>query len=364
MWWVALRIPGYLIRSSGTIPRHLKYCVMGCELTPRQPPHHLKSRRAFENEVTVHQQPSSSIFLPRRHLASSSTIASETIYYPSTYLQLRPSEPRNKTTDDKPNTLPPPSEQPTSKNTHIHTETKKKMATPSQPQDITAPITPARFAAALKDLSAASLHLKVLEIRNSLAHLAHSNAQLRPFAEGAAAAPGGVPGEPDADCADAIRENEAVIERMRGRIELVRAEVEERGLSWREFEAKDELEDDEPGVVPPPAATAEVPGASAAGAPVANGVNGHAEGGGAGSGANGAAASRGNPWEDGTFQTGVIRNGEIHMDATPNRQGSSAASRQTNGGGAGGSLTDEELRRRLEERLAEDNEDEDGGLHL
>lgn len=242
------------------------------------------------------------------------------------------------------------------------------MATPSQPQDITAPITPARFAAALKDLSAASLHLKVLEIRNSLAHLAHSNAQLRPFAEGAAAAPGGVPGEPDADCADAIRENEAVIERMKGRIELVRAEVEERGLSWREFEAKDELEDDEPGVVPPAAtATAEVPGASAAaGAPVANGVNGHAEGGGAGSGANGAVASRGNPWEDGTFQTGVIRNGEIHMDATPNRQGSSAAPRQTNGGGGGGggSLTDEELRRRLEERLAEDNEDEDGGLHL
>lgn len=240
------------------------------------------------------------------------------------------------------------------------------MATPSQPQEITAPITPARFAAALKDLSAASLHLKVLEIRNSLAHLAHSNAQLRPFAEGAAAAPGGTPGEPDQDCADAIRENEAVIERMKGRIELVRAEVEERGLSWREFEAKDELEDDEPGVVPPAATTtAEVPGASAAGAapPVANGVNGHAEGG-AGPGANGAAASRGNPWEDGTFQTGVIRNGEIHMDATPNRQSSSAAPRQTNGGGAGGSLTDEELRRRLEERLAEDNDDEDGGLHL
>lgn len=246
------------------------------------------------------------------------------------------------------------------------------MATPSQPQDITAPITPARFAAALKDLSAASLHLKVLEIRNSLAHLAHSNAQLRPFAEGTVAAPGGAPGEPDADCADAIRENEAVIERMRDRIELVRAEVEERGLSWREFEAKDELEDDEPGVVPP-AAPAPAASGTAGGAPppppaaVANGVNGHAEDGGAGSGANGgaAASSRGNPWEDGTFQTGVIRNGEIHMDAIPNRQGSGAtASSQTNGAGAGGRLTDDELRRRLEERLAEDNDDEDGGLHL
>lgn len=244
------------------------------------------------------------------------------------------------------------------------------MATP-QPQDITAPITPARFAAALKDLSPASLHLKVLEIRNSLAHLSHSNAQLRPFAEGAAAAPGGVPGEPDADCADAIRENEAVIERMRGRVELVRAEVEGRGLSWREFEAKDELGDDEPGAVggPAPAASAaasEVPGASEAGAgaaaPVANGVNGHA-----GGEAGAAAPSRSNPWEDGTFQTGVIRNGEIYMDPTPpNRQGGSsaaAAAGQTNGGG--GRLTDEELRRRLEERLAEDNDDdEDGGMHL
>lgn len=232
------------------------------------------------------------------------------------------------------------------------------MASSTQPQDITAPITPARFAAALKDLSPASLHLKVLEIRNSLAHLAHSNAQLRPFAEGTVAAIGGSPGEPDADCAEAIRENEAVIERMRGRIELVRAEVEERGMSWREFEAKDEMEDDEPGVdVPAPApAAAGVPGA-----PFVNGVSGHAEG---------AAPSRGgggsNPWEDGTFQTGVIRNGEIHMDVVPNRQGSSTAPTQTNGAGGsgGGRLTDEELRRRLEERLAEDNDDEDGGLHL
>lgn len=240
------------------------------------------------------------------------------------------------------------------------------MSSPTQPQDITAPITPARFAAALKDLSPASLHLKVLEIRNSLAHLAHSNAQLRPFAEGTVAAIGGAPGEPDADCAEAIRENEAVIERMKGRIELVRAEVEERGMSWREFEAKDELEDDEPGVdVPAPAPAAGVPGAASAGAeaPAVNGVNGHAEGA-APSRVGGGGGS--NPWEDGTFQTGVIRNGEIHMDAVPNRQGSGAAPTQTNGAGGngGGRLTDEELRRRLEERLAEDNDDEDAGLHL
>lgn len=268
---------------------------------------------------------------------------------------------------------PPASTQPIPKNKnktaaddpkpHKRTTTARKanMATPGQPQDITAPISPARFAAALKDLSAASLHLKVLEIRNSLAHLAHSNAQLRPFAEGTVAALGGEPGEPDADCADAIRENEVVIERMRGRIELVRAEVEERGLSWREFEAKDEVEDDEPGVAAPNPAAARVPAATET---AVNGVSGHAEDG-AGSGANGAAPSRGNnPWEDGTFQTGVIRNGEIHMDAIPNRQESGAPPTQTSGGGGGGRLTDEELRRRLEERLAEDNDEEDGGMHL
>jgi hypothetical protein len=240
------------------------------------------------------------------------------------------------------------------------------MSTPPQPQDITAPITPARFAAALKDLSSASLHLKVLEIRNSLAHLAHSNAQLRPFAEGTVAALGGASGEPDADCAEAIRENEVVIARMKGRIELVRAEVEERGMSWTEFEAKDEVEDDEPGVVAPaPAAAAAAAAAATPGVapPVLNGMNGHAEDG-ASSAADGAAPSgpRGdNPWEDGTFQTGVIRNGEVHMDAVSSRQASGAVSTQRRGGGR---LTDEELRRRLEERLAEDNGDEDGGLHL
>ena len=52
----------------------------------------------------------------------------------------------------------------------------------------TRPISPARFAAALKDLSVGMLHLKVLEIRNSIAHLQYSNDQLRPFADGSATA--------------------------------------------------------------------------------------------------------------------------------------------------------------------------------
>ena len=48
----------------------------------------------------------------------------------------------------------------------------------------TQPISPARFAAALKDLPASSLALKVLELRNSIAHLDYSNAELKPFADG------------------------------------------------------------------------------------------------------------------------------------------------------------------------------------
>ncbi|KAJ4163497.1 hypothetical protein LMH87_005220 [Akanthomyces muscarius] len=115
----------------------------------------------------------------------------------------------------------------------------------------TTPISPARFAAALKDLSVAMLHLKVLEIRNSIAHLQYSNDQLRPFADGtataassgaAAAAAAASPGEPDQDCVDAIRENEQVVERMAERIALVRLEVEERGVSWDEFTSKEETE--------------------------------------------------------------------------------------------------------------------------
>ena len=103
----------------------------------------------------------------------------------------------------------------------------------------TQPISPARFAAALKDLSISMLHLKVLEIRNSIAHLQYSNDQLRPFAQGSATAvspPSTESAEPDQDCVDAIRENEQVIDRMTERLAIIRIEVEdERGVSWTEF---------------------------------------------------------------------------------------------------------------------------------
>lgn len=66
------------------------------------------------------------------------------------------------------------------------------------------PITTARFAAALSELPLSSLRLKSLELRNSLAHLAYSNAQLRPFADGLQPGPDGTvrEGPPDPDCVE------------------------------------------------------------------------------------------------------------------------------------------------------------------
>lgn len=241
----------------------------------------------------------------------------------------------------------------------------------------TLPISPARFAEAIKDLSAPSLHLKTLELRNSLAHLAYSNAQLRPFADGTETPRGGAPGRPDPDCADAMRENEAVMARMRARVALIRAEVEGRGLSWTEFEAKDELEDDEPGVVAAaPAATATTNGTGGGSEPLANGVNGHAS---ADAGdhtardSTGAAFSPGrNPWTDGTFQTGVFRNGEVVMDSVPGQMNGEGAIASTSEGATtsrvqpnmGRNLSDAELERLLALRMAEYDNDEDGGMHL
>lgn len=191
----------------------------------------------------------------------------------------------------------------------------------------TTPIAPARFAAALKDLSIEMLHLKVLEIRNSMAHLQYSNDQLKPFAES--------PDDPDPDCAEAIRENEKVIDRMAERVALVRIEVEDRGVSWAEFQSKDEVE-------------------AAAATTAAAETNGHT------ATERDGETGRPSPWTDGTFQTGTIRNGEVRFDDQP------AAPRR-----GGGTMSDEELRRALEERmrgdLGADRDGDDGdeaGMHL
>ncbi|KAK6958231.1 hypothetical protein Daesc_001027 [Daldinia eschscholtzii] len=183
------------------------------------------------------------------------------------------------------------------------------------------PINPARFAEALKELSAESLALKVLELRNSIAHLDYSNAELKPYAEGREPTldqQGGT-AQPDQDCIDAIAENEAVITRMQERIELIRAEVESRGLSWRELQGKV----DEADAIP---ATAH--GTNTETSNLTNGVNGH--------GATGEAQHP--AWRDGTFQTGTLSQ-----------------------------LGDEEreLLRQLQSRMPpEDDEDPEGGMHL
>ncbi|RDW94547.1 hypothetical protein BP5796_00310 [Coleophoma crateriformis] len=183
------------------------------------------------------------------------------------------------------------------------------------------PISPARFAEAIKDLPISTLHLKAAELRNSIAHLDYSNEQLLPFTEGT---------EPDQDCVDAIRENEVVIQRMQERIELLKKEVEDRGASWTEFQSSEEL-----------AAAAKVNGV-----PDVEGVNGIAEA------ENGQSSDA---WRDGTFTTGRIVNGEVVMD------GESTEPRTDNS--MGGRLDDEALRRAVEDRLRED-EEEEGGMHL
>ncbi|KAK0633486.1 hypothetical protein B0T14DRAFT_491652 [Immersiella caudata] len=196
------------------------------------------------------------------------------------------------------------------------------------------PISPSRFAEALKSLPLSSLHLKVLELRNSIAHLDYSNEQLRPFAEGTSqpiSSPSSPsqPQQPDQDCIDAIRENEQVIERMLERIRLVRIEVEDRGQKWEEFASKEE----------------EKAGGEAGETNGETATNGEVNG----------TGERHSAWTDGTFQTGVIRGGGLEMDAVA-------------GPRTGGTLSDEELRRRMEEQLrglgdGQDDDDEEG-MHL
>lgn len=213
----------------------------------------------------------------------------------------------------------------------------------------TTPISPARFASALKDLSIGMLHLKVLEIRNSIAHLEYSNDQLRPYANGTAVASptsttspsNGTAAAPDQDCIDAINENEQVIDRMHDRIALVRAEVQDRGMSWTEFESKEDLESKHPDV----AAASAVESSASTTTP---------------------AAATSDPWTDGTFQTGTIRDGQVQLDDIP---GAGAAAQQqqplSNGTAAGGSLNDDQLRAALEERMRQlQGDGDDEGMHL
>lgn len=115
---------------------------------------------------------------------------------------------------------------------------------------------------------------------------------------------------------------------MAERIALIRAEVEERGLSWTEFQNRDETtsKNDED--------AAAVNGDTQASTAVSDTENRH------------------NAWNDGTFQTGTIRNGEVQVDRQAGRP-------------EGGSLSDEQLRRALEEQMRDlGTDDDEGGMHL
>ncbi|KAK3394780.1 hypothetical protein B0H63DRAFT_461926 [Podospora didyma] len=212
------------------------------------------------------------------------------------------------------------------------------------------PITPARFAEALPSLPLSALHLKVLELRNNIAQLDYSNEQLRPYALGTAiplssastTTEGEAHQQADPDCVEAIRENEEVIARMNERIQLVRAEVEGRGHSWTEFQSKEEAE-----------AAAEAARLAAR----VNGVNGAGHDDDEEEDTPTTTEQQHSAWRDGTIQTGVIRGGEVQMNNT-------ASSSST----AGGRIDDEALRRLVEQQMQdlthEDDQDDEGGLHL
>lgn len=174
------------------------------------------------------------------------------------------------------------------------------------------PISPARFASALEDLPLANLYSKALEIRNSIAHLQRSNGELQEYSD---SQPSG-----DADCLEAMRENEIVIERMKERVELVKREVERRGGRWHEADVE------------------------------ADGLNGKSDG--------------------EAVENGYV-NGALDEDQGPeegavqgHQHGQTGDSQMADDGGqrlVGGRLDDEELRRRMLDRMGED---EDEGMHL
>lgn len=226
------------------------------------------------------------------------------------------------------------------------------------------PIGTAAFSAALEALPLSTLHLKAAELRNSLAHLEYSNAQLEPFAR----PPAGQ--EPDTVCVEAIAENAIVMERMRERLALLRQEAEKRGVGWGEFVGEDGID-----------VGGETGGSGEGQTAEQTESNARPEGVSTDRPSGGPTTTH-SAWTDGTFQTGRITNGVLAMDEdnediTSIRGAMQSAGNNTNGtatngvngvNGAsgtnttrGGTLSDEELRRRLEERLTTED---DGSLYL
>lgn len=174
------------------------------------------------------------------------------------------------------------------------------------------PITPTRFAAALKDLSVGSLHAKVAELQNSINHLRTSNSELEDYLR---AQP--TEQRADPDLVDAIQENVEVMDRMEARIAMIKQEVEQRGMMWP---SEREIEE--------PKSNTEI-----VDTPTENGI--------------------------GESHTNGARPPPAGEQDHAGQEGVSEQRAQQSG-----RFTDEELARRLRERMGADENDEEDGLHL
>ncbi|KAJ5684771.1 uncharacterized protein N7477_001116 [Penicillium maclennaniae] len=95
------------------------------------------------------------------------------------------------------------------------------------------PINPAAFAEAIKELPLSAVHSKLLELRNSIAHLHRSNAEMRLFL-----AESEETEEEKKELQSYVEENEGVVVSMSERVELIKTELENRGKPWIENEEK------------------------------------------------------------------------------------------------------------------------------
>ncbi|KAJ5131753.1 hypothetical protein N7448_005911 [Penicillium atrosanguineum] len=95
------------------------------------------------------------------------------------------------------------------------------------------PINPAAFAEAIKELPLSAVHSKLLELRNSIAHLHRSNAEMRLFL-----AESEETEEEKKELQSYVEENEGVVVSMSVRTELLKTELENRGKPWVEIEEK------------------------------------------------------------------------------------------------------------------------------
>ncbi|KAJ5151841.1 hypothetical protein N7492_010136 [Penicillium capsulatum] len=86
------------------------------------------------------------------------------------------------------------------------------------------PINPTAFAEAIQELPLSSIYAKVAELRNSIAHLHRSNAELRLFLTESQD-----PEDEKKEIEGYITENEGVITSIHERIGLLRTELERRG---------------------------------------------------------------------------------------------------------------------------------------